>query len=82
MSGHQPHQPHLPGLHRAAPSLPMRAPMRRVLLAFRSETASKGTRASAVRRGDIIAAASISPKLMRSVARCRIGSIEMAYSGG
>ena len=58
----------------AAPSLPMRAPMRRVLLAFRSETASKGTRASAVRRGDIVAAASISPKLMRSVARCRIGS--------
>ena len=39
-------------------------------------------RTSAARRGSVVAAARISQKHQRLVARGRIGSIEMAYSGG
>ena len=41
----------------------------RALLAFGSESASEGKRTSAARRGSVVAAASISQKQMRSVAR-------------
>ena len=46
----------------------------RALLAFGSESASEGKRASAARRGSVVAAASISQKHPRLVARGRIGS--------
>jgi len=42
----------------------------------------QGTRTSAARRGSVVAAASIAHKHRRLVARWRIGSIEMAHSGG
>jgi hypothetical protein len=48
--------------------------MRRTLLAFASKTGSKDMRTKAARRGYVFAAASISRKHMRSVARGRIGS--------
>ena len=43
--------------------------MRRALLAFGSKSASEGTRTSAARHGSVVAAASISQKHRRSVAR-------------
>jgi hypothetical protein len=55
--------------------------MRRTLLAFASETVSKDMRTRAARRGYVFAAASISRKHMRLVARERVAP-EMAYSDG
>ncbi len=51
-------------------------------LRIRAGQRGQGTRTSAARRGSVVAAASIAWKHRGLVARCRIGSVEMAYSGG